>query len=296
MEIIFVSIIIPTYKDWHRLSLCLDALKAQSFPQNQFEIIVANNDHDDPIPDGFERPVNCKIITEAKPGSYSARNAALKLAKGEIVGFTDSDCIPDRDWITNVVDYFKVNKSVSRVAGNVSIFFKATTPTRAELYDKLYAFNQKEYVNTSGTGVTANLFTYKFLFDKVGYFRDDLMSGGDFSWGVIAQEHGYSIHYVENVIVHHPGRQTLEELIKKEKRVGGAQAFFLNQKGGKAANFFYFLRELLPRPATIKFVYRNGTGLSFFDKLYLYAFRQYLLSVRAFERFRVQNGKKANRS
>ncbi len=296
MESILVSIIIPTYYDWARLTLCLKALAGQSFAQEQFEIIVVNNDPADQTPAGFECAANCQIISEAKPGSYAARNAALKLAKGKIIGFTDSDCIPDKDWIKNAVNYFDTNSLCSRIAGKISIFFQGATPTKAELYDSLYAFNQKEYVINSGTSVTANLFTYKYIFDKVGYFKEDLMSGGDFSWGTTAQENGYNIHYAENVIVYHPGRQTLQELIKKEKRIGGAQAIFLKNNGNKVSNFLYFLRELRPRLTTIRSLYRNSDGLSFSDKFYMYMFRQYLLSVRAYEKFRVQNGKKANRS
>jgi GT2 family glycosyltransferase len=296
MERFFVSIIVPTYNDWGRLALCLNALKDQSFPQDQFEVIVANNDPEDPAPTDLKRPPNCQIIAEGKPGSYAARNAALKITKGGIIGFTDSDCIPDKDWIKNAVDYLEINRSCSRVAGKVSIFFKSEKPTKAELYDKLYAFNQKEYVDNSGTGVTANLFTYKYIFDKIGNFKENLMSGGDFSWGVTAHENGFNIHYVENVIVYHPGRQTLQELITKERRVGGAQAIFLKNKSGKIANFFYFLRELRPRLPAIRFLFNNSDGLKFSDKFYMYLFRQYLLSVRAYEKFRVQNGKKANRS
>lgn len=296
MERLFVSIIIPTYNDWDRLALCLNALESQSFPQDQFEVVVANNDPEDLTPGGFRCLPNCQVITEKKPGSYAARNAALKIAKGDIIGFTDSDCIPDKDWIKNAVNYFDINKTCDRIAGKVAIFFKGTVPTKAELYDKLYAFNQKEYVTNSGTGVTANMFSYKHIFDKLGPFKEDLMSGGDFSWGTNAQEKGYSIHYVENVIVYHPGRQTLQELIKKERRVGGSQAIFLKKKGGKASNFFYFLRELRPRLTTIGFLYRNGTDLSWSNKFYMYIYRQYLLSVRAYEKFRVQNGKKANRA
>ena len=39
-----VTVIIPTYHDWPRLSACLDALKMQSYSASLIEIFVVNND------------------------------------------------------------------------------------------------------------------------------------------------------------------------------------------------------------------------------------------------------------
>src|SRR5687767_1234031 len=114
MSNILVSIIIPTYKDWVPLTLCTDALSKQTFPKEMFEIIIVNNNPNEQTPADFRLPENGKIISEPTPGSYAARNAALKIAKGDIVGFTDSDCIPDENWIKRAVDYFNNNPECSR--------------------------------------------------------------------------------------------------------------------------------------------------------------------------------------
>jgi glycosyltransferase involved in cell wall biosynthesis len=296
MNSYFVSIIIPTYNDWVRLSKCLNALEQQNFSKEKFEIIVVNNNPDDPVPNGFFIPENCSVITEQKPGSYAARNAALKIAKGEIVGFTDSDCIPDNNWIRNAVNYLIANPECSRIAGNVSIFFETINPTRAQLYDKLYAFNQKGYVNKSGTGVTANLFTYKKVFDKIGYFDESLMSGGDFLWGIRAYKNGYKIEYVEEVIINHPARDTLRELAKKEKRVGGSQAKFLNKKSNTLLDFLKFLKEFRPRLNDMRFIFSQGKEMTITDKICIYILRQYLLMIRAYSKLKVQMHKKPNRA
>jgi glycosyltransferase involved in cell wall biosynthesis len=292
----FVSIIIPTYNDWIRLSKCLNALADQSYPNENFEIIVVNNNPDDHIPDGYFLPNNCSIITKKEPGSYAARNAALKLAKGEIIGFTDSDCIPDKNWISNAINYFINNKLCSRIAGRICVFFETPNPTNAQLYDKLYAFNQKGYVDKSGTSVTANLFTYKYVFDKVGYFNESLMSGGDFLWGTKAHENGYRVDYVEEVIVRHPARENFKALVKKERRVGGSQAIFLKANHSMLMNILYFLKNILPHVSELKFIYSKAKGLSPLSKVSIFFLRHYLLSIRAYEKLRVQMGKKPNRS
>jgi cellulose synthase/poly-beta-1,6-N-acetylglucosamine synthase-like glycosyltransferase len=296
MNSIVVSVIIPVYNDWHRLSFCLNALSGQTFSSDKFEVIVVNNNPDDTTPSVFKLDDNCKIITENKPGSYAARNAGLEIANGKIIGFTDSDCIPDKNWIKNAVGYLSDNNSCSRIGGKIEIFFNSSNPGIAELYDKLFSFNQKRYVESAGTSVTANLFTYKFVFDKVGYFDSNLMSGGDYSWGTLAQKNGYKIDYVENVIVNHPARETLKDLIKKEKRVGGSQAIFLKKNTSTLDNITTFIKELRPRIGTIKSIFKNGKELTFKDKLYITLVRHYLLVTRAYSKLRVEMGRKANRA
>jgi GT2 family glycosyltransferase len=295
MSNILVSIIIPTYNDWNRLSLCLDALGKQTLSKDEFEVIVVNNNPKDSVPKNFSLSRNVSILTEKQAGSYAARNAGIKIAKGEIIGFTDSDCIPDINWIKNAIDHFRLKQDCTRIAGKINIFFKSQIPTKAELYDKLYAFNQREYVQNSGTGVTANLFAYKHVFEAVGLFNEGLLSGGDFLWGVSAHRHGFKIDYVENVIVNHPARRNLKELIKKEKRVGGNQALFLRKRNAMI-NFGIFLKDVVPRLGSAIFIFTQGKHLKLHDKLYLYVIRQFLLGVRAHEKFRVQIGKKANRA
>jgi len=295
MNSIVVSIIIPTYNDWKRLSLCVNALGDQSFAKDKFEVIIVNNNPADSIPANFLLPANAVIITEEAPGSYAARNAALRMAKGEIIGFTDSDCIPDPNWIKNAVDYLLSNSTCSRIAGKITIFFETSNPTAAELYDKVYAFNQKSYVG-SGTSVTANLFTYKAVFEKVGFFDEKLLSGGDYDWGTKANKKGFKIDYVEDVLVKHPARGTIRELVKKERRVGGSQAIFLRKNTSMRANIVQFIKELRPRIGTLELIETNGRDLSAINKINIFLLRHYLLAVRAYARLRVQMGKKPNRA
>jgi len=291
----FVSIIIPTYKDWGRLALCIDALSKQSFPKNMFEVIIINNEPNDPVPQHYSLPEGFQIIVEAKPGSYAARNAGLKMAKGSVIGFTDSDCIPDKDWIQNAVQFFSNNKPCSRIAGNVVVFPKSAKATVGEKYDMLFAFGQKKYVKNSGTCVTANLFAYKFVFERIGFFNDNQMSYGDLDSGVKAHEAGYRIDYVDNVIVNHPARD-LKEIIKKAKRLAGGKEKSGKRNYNKVTVLYKFLREAQPRfQKNYKLIKGRGktlTSVEFYNILFLKIFIDY---VRAYETMRLRYGKKPNR-
>lgn len=298
----FVSIIIPTYNDWHLLARCLRALACQSYPREHFEVIVVNNEPTSIMPKNFDLPTGFHLITEKKPGSYAARNAGIKKAAGDIVGFTDSDCIPDTNWIKNAVDYFNKNKSCTRIAGQVSVFFASSTPTKAELFDKVYAFPQRLYVASSGAAVTANMFTYKQVFDKVGFFDENLMSGGDILWGKIACKANNQIDYVEEVMVKHPATKTISHLTKRARRYAGGTIQNYQNHGSKGISFFRFLSSLRSRIRHIKYVYEKNVDhgiekeLTSFETLSIFMLKNYLICVRAIELFRVHMGKKPNRT
>lgn len=289
----YVSIIVPTFQDWKRLALCVEALTNQTFPRDSFEVLIVNNDPRDSMPPDFALPEGFKILVEEKPGSYAARNTGLRAAKGEIIGFTDADCIPNPNWIMNAVEYFARNESCSRIAGKIAIFYKTAKPTMAELYNTMYSFPQEIHVKKTGTSVTGNLFTYKHVFDQVGFFDENLLSLGDLAWGRVANKAGFKVHYVPNVIVKHPAR-SLPELIKKEKRVGGGQG--IRARGKKVASLLRFLYEYKPRLDEFRFILNNGKELNAIEKMKILLLRHYLLGVRSYEKRKVQTGKDPNRA
>ncbi|MDC9592793.1 glycosyltransferase [Xenorhabdus sp. IM139775] len=213
-----VSVIVPTYHDWERLEKCLTALRKQNYPKERLEILIINNDPNDTPPINLYFNKNEFFLSEKKPGSYAARNKGLITATGSIIAFTDSDCIPEPDWIVNAVNKFIDNPEIKRIGGNIKLFYKEKKLTIAEKYEKIYAFRQKEYINTQGMAVTANMFSYSYLFEEIGYFNESLYSGGDSEWGRRAKKSGYNIHYFNDVTVYHPARSKLSELILKNRR------------------------------------------------------------------------------
>lgn len=289
----YVSIIIPTYNDWQRLFVCIEALLNQTYPKEMFEVIIINNNPHNKIPANFSLPMNYKLLNETKPGSYAARNTGLQVAKGEILGFTDSDCVPDKDWIKNAITYFLNNDYCSRIAGHISLFPKSAKATVAEKYDKVYSFKQKAYVTKFGTCVTANLFAYKHVFDSVGFFNESKMSSGDLDWGIEAHKAGYKIDYVENVIINHPARN-LQELIKKEKRLAGGREK-VYRKEDKLLVYFNFFKEARPLLGEYNSIRNKDKYLSSGDAFLVFLLRIRMRYIRAYEVMKLRLGKKPNR-
>jgi cellulose synthase/poly-beta-1,6-N-acetylglucosamine synthase-like glycosyltransferase len=99
------SVIIPAYNAEKTLSFCLEALADQSVPKENYEVIVVDDgstDETSKIAKGF----NVKYIFQTNRGPATARNRGARKAAGGIILFTDSDCVPDHNWIQEMVSPF----------------------------------------------------------------------------------------------------------------------------------------------------------------------------------------------
>lgn len=217
----FVSVIVPVYSNWKLLPVCLDALRSQSYPRELFEVIVVNNESSAhlPINLGGER---IRVLHEPKAGSYYARNAGIRASRSEILAFTDADCCPARDWIEAGVRVFAELPDVDRVAGNILVTVEGQ-PNSIEMYEILFAFQQKNYATRSGGALTANMLSRRFVFESIGLFNGEAKSGEDVEWGRRAQRAGHLVEYAQQVVVYHPARKTWKEIAQRARRVYGGQ-------------------------------------------------------------------------
>lgn len=215
-EILF-SIIIPTYNSWDALLKCINAIDNQTISKKSFEVIVVNNAVNDPCPYINLLPQNFQLIEEKKPGSYAARNKAIGIAKGIILGFTDADCIPEPKWLSTAACFFK-DKSIDILAGNVVLYSKEDEPNIYEAFDVFEDFRIREWVENDGYAVTANLFVRRPIFDTIGVFRDDLFSGCDMEWTMRATTQGCNLKYANAVVIKHPARDSFFKLLKVRRR------------------------------------------------------------------------------
>ncbi|MGF1459196.1 MAG: glycosyltransferase [Leptolyngbyaceae cyanobacterium] len=219
-----VSVIIPVYNDAARLALCLAALNKQTYPRSQTEVIVIDNGSDDS--DVLRRITQLHqqvtLLYESTPGSYIARNRGLDNAHGEIIAFTDADCIPEVDWLEKGVSRLCQTPNCGQVIGKVSLFFaNPDHPTAVELYESLTAFPQERLLREQRGGATANVFTWRRVIEQVGPFDTRLKSNGDLEWGGRVFEAGYEQVYADEVKVLHPTRRSFKELNKRTARLSG---------------------------------------------------------------------------
>jgi GT2 family glycosyltransferase len=236
----FVSVIIPHYNDLSGLSRCLDALELQTYPRDRFEVIVGDNNS----PVGVEAVTRAvagraQITVVTKQGAGPARNGALALAQHEILAFTDSDCLPNPDWIERGVLALDTH---DLVGGRMEVFVgDPSKVTPAEAFELVFAFDNESYIRLNNFTVTANLFTRRSIFERIGGFSDTGASE-DVEWCQRAAARGCRIGYDSSTVVLHPARPSWSEVLKKTRRTD--TEMFKLKVTSNAARVRWILRAL----------------------------------------------------
>ncbi|MEX2600421.1 MAG: glycosyltransferase [Balneolaceae bacterium] len=245
-----VSVIIPVLNNPEGIRRLVHALQGHTWPSGRMEIIVVDNGSEDETAEvARQLPVRLFIEDSAKT-PYKARNRGIAAAKGEVIAFTDADCIPDKMWLENGVNLLK-EEHAELVGGLIT--FEYSDPVKAsERYDSLVNLEVKQNVAERGAAKTSNLIVKSELFDIIGYFRDDIRSGGDVEWTRRAAYRGRRIVFGENVIVRKRAR-TLGPLLKKFVRVGQGQPALWRGEGLQTRQMAWRILWDL-RPASPKFI------------------------------------------
>jgi glycosyltransferase involved in cell wall biosynthesis len=224
-----VSVIVPVRDGARTLVACLDALGRQDpVPGVTVEVVVVDNGSTDGSRELAARhPAVSRVVSETRPGSYAARNAGLAIATGDLIAFTDADCVPAPDWL---------RAGVMAVAGNVDLVAGHVTPQVSEVpsvwerFDAGHHVDQRKYVEVMGFGATANLFVRRIVLEGVGPFDAAMGSGGDRELCRRAVTAGFRLAYAPDAVVVHGSRRTALETWRLHRRLG-AGLRQLHQRG-----------------------------------------------------------------
>ncbi|MDX2157810.1 MAG: glycosyltransferase [Hyphomicrobiaceae bacterium] len=210
-----VSVIIPHLDDVDRLRMCAQAIEAQSLPRQHVEIVVGDNGSRCGI-DAVQRAApSARLVSVAERGAGPARNHAVLAARGDVLAFTDSDCIPSREWLT---EGLAALGHADMVGGAMMVSVAdPDRPTGAEAFEMAMAFDNRRYVEEQGFSVTANLLVRRDVFEAVGGFRTGVPE--DLDWCRRAATAGYTLSYAPRAVVSHPARQSFAALARKWRRL-----------------------------------------------------------------------------
>jgi glycosyltransferase involved in cell wall biosynthesis/SAM-dependent methyltransferase len=220
-----ITVIIPVWNDGASLRLCLDCLEKQTYPKEDFEVIVVDNGSTvemGPIKTEF---ADVRWLREDIPGSYAARNLGLRHASGAIIALTDSDCLPTPQWLENAVSALE-GSNATILGGRIE--FPAPKTGKLNVYEALeeattLMTDHRRAIEEMGVGFTANIVAYASVFGRVGCFNPELKSSGDFEWIERAKKNGEIIKYVDSAVVRHPRRSSFKAICQRRKRVGGGK-------------------------------------------------------------------------
>ena len=217
-----ISVVVCSYNADRTMKACLESLEKLRYPD--YEVIVVNDGSKDRTLEISESFPFCRIISQTNKGLSVARNVGAEASTGEIVAYTDSDCVVDPDWLTYLVA--KMEAAGFHACGGpnfpppednmvaAAVAVSPGGPTHVLLSDDV-----AEHIAGCNMAFRRDTLLRLGGFDPV--FRaagDDI----DICWRF--QDAGYTIGFAPAAMVWHFRRNTIEAYIGQQKGYGKAEA------------------------------------------------------------------------
>lgn len=165
------SVVISTYQHPALLLKCLDALGRQRLARHLFEVIVVDDSNSSSTATAVSlftrqiaqsgRPLEVRYLPQpTQLGFAAARNRGWKAARGQIIAFTDDDCVPQPDWLSSALVSFE--RGALAAAGQLQLTLPGTTKQP----------DFKTLCIQTGEFISANCFCRKSALERVGGFEE----------------------------------------------------------------------------------------------------------------------------
>lgn len=221
---LMISIIIPTYNRCSQLRLLLQSISEQLFPPNDFEVIVVNDGSSDETSqflDYYKPYHSFRVVNLKNYGPAVARNRGAEIAIGELLIFTDDDCIVPQNWLTIVTGLFE-NSQFDAVAGRSINYVKNNI--YADLYQQLHDYFFSKLNSSYGNAkfvMTNNFAVKKNIFDSIGGFNECFRVGGeDREFAMRLLHANKAVFYAGECVVGHYHSFSAASFIKQFYRFG----------------------------------------------------------------------------
>ena len=230
------SVIVPCYNEESTILFLLDAIERQTFPHDQFEVIIADGMSTDKTRSLISeyqkqhKELQIQVIDNPKRIIPSALNRAIEASKGKYIVRLDAHSIPYPDYIERCVQDLSAGRgdNVGGVweiqpgrTGNspptwIARGIAAATAHPLGVGDAQYRIaNQAQYVDTVPFGA----FDSK-LIEKIGPFDEKLLTNEDYEFNVRILQSGGKIWLDPAIRSVYFARPTLLSLIKQYWRYG----------------------------------------------------------------------------
>ncbi|MEQ8224899.1 MAG: glycosyltransferase [Candidatus Eremiobacterota bacterium] len=219
-----LSIIIPTFNRRDVLFYCLKSLSNQSFPVDNFEVLVIDDGSTEDIPSlikEFNQSLFIRYFRQDKKGQASAENLGIKHAAGEILLFLDNDMISTPGLVEEHFNFHQKYKNyiIRGSYANTSDYINPESASEGRFYSSAFFIN-------------GNVSMTKEILFKAGMFDEQFSSYGwlDLELGVrlkkigakaITNEKAFTYHYQKNFVI-----EDLAAIYKKEVERGHMGVLF----------------------------------------------------------------------
>jgi len=219
---------------------------ALDYPADRHEILIVDNKSTDDTRERIQRyPVTLLEETEIQ-SSYAARNRGIEAAKGEILAFTDADCVVEPTWLKRLLANHKEPRwggflgtikayppanLIERHSAQEWMMFDLSLLQRSpfqtytmgeRLCSRVLDYRSRILLPTDLISPpTANVAYRRTLFEKTGCFDQRMTTGGDFdlAWRLQTQT-DWHIAIVPDAVVYHQYRVSLTDIMSLYRRYG----------------------------------------------------------------------------
>jgi glycosyltransferase involved in cell wall biosynthesis len=171
-----ISVVVPAYNAAATIGQCLAALAHQTVPRERYEVIVVDDGSRDETA-AIARAAGVPVLTQEHVGAASARNRGVAASRGELLLFTDADCVPAPDWIEQLSAPF-ADPRVAGAKGTYATRQRALTARFVQLeyedkYDRLRRQAVIDFVDTYSAAYRREAFEAAGGFDPEIHFAED---------------------------------------------------------------------------------------------------------------------------
>jgi glycosyltransferase involved in cell wall biosynthesis len=249
MSEVSVSIVIPTLNGAETLEKCLASIKS-NVSQYKYEIIVVDAGSDDGKTITIAREYADEVV-DGMPCRIN-RNKGIEVARGDIICFTDSDCVVPPDWIDALVGGLLTlndedKKIVGVGGGNIALLERPCSEELAIskiIRSPLVSFKAR---NTSlykdkrqvlhNPPINSALF--KWVLKEVGEFREEPGYPEDLDLDIRINERGFKLYYLPSPVVRHKHKASSQEFAR-QMRDFGRKRVRVNREHPEASRFYHY--------------------------------------------------------
>ncbi len=202
----FVSVVVPARNAEATLESCLTSIIRAEYDPERREVLVVDNGSTDRtahITDAY--PV--ERLFEPRRGPSAARNRGIRAASGDVVVFTDADCVVSTGWLRALVRGFH-SPEVLGVAGEI-VAYPPATPAQRYLSIRTARWQHAALRSRRPFAVTSNVAFRRETFERIGHFDPALVKAQDkdFGWRFFAAR-DTRLEYRPDAVVLHRHRPT----------------------------------------------------------------------------------------
>jgi glycosyltransferase involved in cell wall biosynthesis len=262
-----ISVVIPVFNAEAFIANTVKAVLNQGTEGFFIELITVN----DGSKDGTKRILESFkdqliLINQENRGPAAARNAGARAASGDIIVFTDSDTIPQPNWLINLYRVFK-NENVKACAGSYCIANSESSLSRiiqSEIEFRYKSFNKMiRFAGTYNLAVTREVFHQTGGFDEA--YRQASGEDNDFCYKI--GKTGNMIRFVEEAKVAHFHTEKPLKYLKEQYRHGFWRArLYFEHPDKMGGDDYTFWKDIVEPPLAILGVFLAAKSLLFRGK------------------------------